>query len=82
MKSQILFCFLVGILLANAIKFEIVANQERCLRQQYRPDTLVKGTVHVAPAANDLTLAVKVILYIFKVGLGWGCSKTSFRRKN
>eukprot|EP01118_Nematostelium_gracile_P015688 TRINITY_DN6332_c0_g1_i1.p1 TRINITY_DN6332_c0_g1~~TRINITY_DN6332_c0_g1_i1.p1 ORF type:complete len:224 (+),score=64.39 TRINITY_DN6332_c0_g1_i1:71-673(+) len=56
-KVLLLFLFVLG---ALSIKFEIVANVERCFKEEFKPDTLIKGTVEVTPLYGDQRLDFKI----------------------
>lgn len=46
--------------LVASIKFDIIPNVERCVKEEFRPDTLVKGEVEVSPVAGDMQLSLRV----------------------
>jgi hypothetical protein len=65
-KQLILFVLVVFAAFSNAIKFDLETNKERCLKQAYRTDTLIKGSVSVAPPVSGMSLNIKVITLISK----------------
>jgi len=61
MKSFAFLCIAVAFLdVVNCIQMEVVANKERCVYEEFRPDTLITGKVSVNPVLQDQQLALKV----------------------
>jgi len=56
------FCLLL--LLSSyvaSIKFPVLPNTERCIKEEFQPDTLIKGTAEVSPVLIDMQLAFRII---------------------
>jgi len=46
---------------SHAVKIVVVPGEQRCIREEYRPDTLVSGSVKVTPAVPDLQLQFTIL---------------------
>eukprot|EP01116_Phalansterium_solitarium_P007851 TRINITY_DN2084_c0_g1_i1.p1 TRINITY_DN2084_c0_g1~~TRINITY_DN2084_c0_g1_i1.p1 ORF type:complete len:228 (+),score=28.85 TRINITY_DN2084_c0_g1_i1:58-684(+) len=47
--------------LSQAVKVVVVPGEQKCIREEYRPDTLVSGSVKVLPAVPDLQLQFTIL---------------------
>jgi len=58
---QPLILFLISCLCAcNALEFELLPNVVKCIKEEFRQDTLVSGSASISPSTPDLQLNMKI----------------------
>lgn len=61
-RSNSIFALLISVLVvSNAIKFELQPNTEKCIKEEFRPDTLVKGVAEVMPILGDMQVYMTIV---------------------
>ncbi len=64
MRSPILlllFALLSFVIVSvHSVRFEVVPNVEKCIREEFRPDSLISGTAEAFPELNDMQMSLRV----------------------
>ena len=61
----VLLAFLFFLSFSHSIKFELIPNTEKCIKEGFQQDTLVKGSVEVSPIFGDMQVYMRVGFFLY-----------------